>query len=332
MPTLDIFNDDAFSLVSLTKAITDTPHQPGRVTELGWFSNEGIATTALTIERVGSALSLVPSAARGAPGKPIVGDKSKLISINTVHLPQRATVGADEVQNLRAFGTESEVQTVQNVVNKRLAKMRRDLDTTIEWQRVGAMKGQVLDSDGSTVLHDMFTIFGVAQNVQTMELDVDATKVRNLVVTAKRAIEVELGGLNYSTMRALCSQGFFDSLVGHPGVIAAYDRWQSGEFFRQDVRAGFFFGGVFWEEYRGVVGGTKFIEDDCAYLVPEGVPDMFITNYAPADYMETANTMGLPYYAKQEVMRMGKGVEIESQSNPVSINTRPRAVMKLTKT
>jgi hypothetical protein len=329
---LDIFNDDAFGLISMTKAIIEAPHQPGRVTELGWFSNEGISTTSLAIEKIGSNLTLVPSAARGAPGKPIVGDKARMVNIGTVHLPQRATISADEVQNIRAFGTETEVETVQNVVNKRLAKMRRDLDTTIEWQRVGAIKGQVLDSDGTTVLHDMFSIFGVAQNTKDMNLDSDLTKVRNMVVEVKRSIEVELGGLNYRSIRALCSQTFFDAFVSHPGVEKAYDRWMDSQFLREDQRAGFYFGGVFWEEYRGVVAGTSFIETDAAYMVPEGVPDMFITNYAPADYMETANTMGLPYYAKQELMRMGKGVEIESQSNPVSINTRPRAVIKLTRT
>jgi hypothetical protein len=99
---------------------------------------------------------------------------------------------------------------------------------------------------------------------------------------------------------------------------------------RNDPRSGFYFGGVYWEEYRGSVGGVDFIASGEAYLVPEGVPDMFVTHYAPADYMETVNTIGLPYYAKQEMMRLNKGVEIEAQSNPLCLNTRPRAVIKLT--
>jgi hypothetical protein len=332
MPSLDIFNDDAFSLVSMTKAITETPYQPGRIGELGWFSTEGISTTSVMIERTGSTLSLVPTAARGAPGKPIHGDKSKLVSIPSVHLPQRATISADEVQNIRTFGSETEVESVQNVVNKRLVKMRRDIDTTMEWMKVGAMKGQVLDADGTTVLYNMFTLFGVSQQTKDMNLDADTTKVRNMVVDAKRMVEAELGGLSYRSLRVLCSPEFFDSFVAHPGVEAAFNRWNDGQFLREDQRTGFGFGGVFWEEYRGSVSGQQFIEANSAYLVPEGVPDMFVGFFAPADYMETANTMGLPYYAKQELMRMGKGVEIESQSNPIMLNTRPRAVVKLVRT
>lgn len=330
MPTLDIFKDDAFGLVNMTQAINDAPHQPTRISDLKLFSEEGITTTSLSIESVGTTLALVPAGQRGSSPEVVVGDKRKLISVNTIHLPQRATILADEVQNVRAFGTESELETVQNIVNKRLAKMRRNLDTTIEYQRMGAIKGQVLDSDGSTVLLDMFDTFGVSQTTHVMALGTTSTKVRNKVVEAKRKIENALGALTYSGLRVLCSAGFFDALVGHDSVAAAYERWMSGEFLREDQRSGFYFAGVFWEEYRGKVGSINFIADGSAYMIPEGVPDLFVTNYAPADYMETANTIGLPYYAKQELVRMNKGVEIEAQSNPISICTRPAAVAKLT--
>lgn len=335
MPTLDIFNNDAFSLVNMTKAINDAPYQPGRISQLGLFSEEGINTTVLSIEQEGTTLSLVPAGQRGQSGQLVVSDKRKLIPISTIHLPQRASVLADEVQGIRAFGTESELETVQNVINKRLNKMRRNLDTTIEYQRMGAIKGQVLDADGSTVLLDMFTTFNVSKQTQSMSLGTSVTKVKNLVVAARRKMEAQLGALQYRGIRVLCAADFFDSLVEHDAVKAAYDRWMSGDFLRNDQSNangnpnGFFFAGVFWEEYRGQVGANKFIADGKAYMIPEGVPDLFVTNYAPADYMETANTIGLPYYAKQELKPMNKGVDIESQSNPISICTRPSAIVEL---
>lgn len=330
MPSLDIFNDDAFSMVSLTKAINTGDHLPQRLAELGLFSEEGITTTSAMIEQKGNTLSLVPAGTRGAPADATSGDKAKLIPFPTVHLPQRATVLADTVQNLRAFGSESEVETVQSVVNQRLTKLRRNIDATIEYHRMGAIKGQVLDSDGSTVLLDLYTAFGVTQQTQAMALGTTTTKVRELIVKAKRKAEDALGAQMYRGMRAFCSADFFDAFASHGAVEAAYDRWMNGEFLRQDVRAGFYHGGVFWEEYRGSVGGVPFIAAGEAYLVPEGVPDLFVTHYAPADYMETVNTIGLPYYAKQEPMRLNKGVEIEAQSNPLCLNTRPRAIVKLT--
>jgi hypothetical protein len=330
MPSLDIFKDDAFGLVASTKAINDLPHQPGRIGQLGYFSEDGISTTTLMIEQEGTTLSLVPAGQRGQSGTVVVGDKRKVIPINTVHLPQRASILADEIQNVRAFGTDSELETVQNIYNKRLQKMKRNIDATMEYQRMGAIKGQVLDSDGSTVLLDLFTTFGVSQTTHALALGTDATKVKIKVLEATRKMEAQLGGLQYSSKRALCSAGFFDALTAHPAVVAAYDRYMNGEFLREDNRAGFYFAGVFWEEYRGKVGAVDFIADGVAYMIPEGVPDLFVTNFAPADYMETANTIGLPYYAKQEAKPMNKGIDIEAQANPISICTRPAVPVKLT--
>lgn len=330
MPSLDIFNDDAFSMANLTKAINTADHLPQRLAELGLFSEEGITTTSAMIEQKGETLSLVPAGTRGSPANNTAGDKAKLIPFPTVHLPQRSTVLADSIQNLRSFGSETELETVQSVVNKRLEKLRRNIDATIEFHRMGAIKGQVLDADGSSVLLDLYTAFGVTQQTHNMALTTSTTNVRAQIIKAKRKTEDALRAQMYRGMRAFCSPAFFDAFTGHGAVEAAYDRWMQGEFLRADARSGFYHGGVYWEEYRGTVGGIPFITDGEAYLVPEGVPDLFVTHYAPADYEETVNTIGLPYYAKQEPMRMGKGREIEAQSNPLCLNTRPRAIIKLT--
>jgi hypothetical protein len=331
MPTMDIFNNDAFSVSSLTKAINETAHVPGRLGALGLFSEEGITTTSIQIEKVGESLSLVPAGERGAPANPVGGDKRTMLSFNAIHLPQRSTILADTIQNVRAFGSENELQTVQGVVNQRLAKHRRNLDATIEFQRMGALKGLIVDADGSTPLVNLFTQFGVSQQVQDMDFG-GSTDPRANAMAAKRKVEDALGNGTYTGLRAFCSADFFDAMIGDADVKNAYDRWMDGEFLRNDPRGGFFFGGIYWEEYRGNVGGNAFIAAGDAYLVPEGVPDLLVTHYAPADYMETVNTIGLPYYAKQEELRMGKGIDLESQANPISICTHPRAIIRLTAT
>ena len=326
---MDIFNDDAFSVVSLTKAVEDTPFVPGRVGQLGIFSEEGVSTTSISIEKVGSTVSLVPAASRGSSGRPMGNDKRQMIPFTATHLPQRASILADEVQNLRAFGSETEVETAQRLMNRKLAKMRRDLDTTIEYQRIGAIKGSILDSDGTTELLNLHTAFGTSVTSHSLVLGSAGTLVRNKVIEARRKMEAALGGLTYSGARVLCSASFFDALVGHAKVEAAFDRYMNGEFLREDQRGGFYFAGVFWEEYRGQVGANKFVADGEAWMVPEGVPDLFVTNYAPADYMETVNTLGQAYYAKQEPKDFGKGIDVETQSNPIHICTRPAVPVKL---
>ncbi|MDP2262675.1 MAG: major capsid protein [Hydrogenophaga sp.] len=330
MASLDIFNDNAFGVTSMITAINEAPHVPTMLGDMRLFTEEGMSTTSAFIEMEGETLSLVPAAERGAPGKTDDKRKRKVIPFKVVHLPQMGGINADEVQGVRAYGSETEVQTVQGIVNRELAVKRQNLDVTLEFQRMGAVKGIVYDADGATELLDLYEAFGVTQQTLDVQLDVADTKVRNKMIAAKRMIEAYLGGITSSGYLILASAAFHDAFVSHPDVEKAYDRWQEGGFLRSDTRKGFEFAETTIREYRGKVGSQDFIADGEAYMIPLGVPRMFMTKFAPADYMETVNTMGLPYYAKQELRKFNKGVDIETQSNPLMINTRPRAVIRLT--
>lgn len=333
MPTLDIFNDDAFSVHSLTKAINTVTEGQAVPTMLDpLFTEEGVSTTTISIEMENGELSLVADQPRGAPGQVVVGDKRTLIPFNALHLPVTGTVRADEVQNVRAFGTETEVQTVQALINKRLEKMRAKIDATIAYHRLGAVTGIIMDADGQKVLVNLFQKFGLQQQSQVMALGTGTTDVAQKIRDAMRKSEDNLAGATMITgWLGICGRGFYDAFVGHDKVKAAFDRWNDGQFLRDDMRKGFTFQEVVWKEYYGKVGNVQFIDTDEAYLIPITAEGIFSTTYSPADYMETVNTLGLPYYAAQERLDFNKGVQLEAQSNPLTICTRPRAVIKLKK-
>ncbi|MBC8270333.1 MAG: major capsid protein, partial [Rhodospirillaceae bacterium] len=67
MPALDVFNSNAFSMVSLTDSINQIPFMPGRIGKLGLFREQGVATTSVLIEEKEGSLTLVETTARGAP-------------------------------------------------------------------------------------------------------------------------------------------------------------------------------------------------------------------------------------------------------------------------
>jgi hypothetical protein len=333
MPTLEIFKDDAFGVTSLTAAINNPPE--GQVlpppTPVD-FSEEGITTLTVFIERSGDSLTLVPASNRGSPPDVTTGAKRDVIPFEVLHLATRATVFADEVQNVRTFGSETELETVQSLVTKRLAKMRARLDMTILFHRFGALTGKIYDADGETVLLDLFARFNIQQQSHSFALGTATTNVLQKIRDAKRKVEDVLGGYSFiSGWRGICGRGFYDAFVDHDAVKNAYDRWNEGAFLRSANMKGFEFGEVSWKPYYGKVGPTLFIDPDVAYLVPDGVPDLFISRFAPADYMETVNSLGVPYYAKQHLIEFDKGIQLEAQSNPLNICTRPRAIIKLTK-
>ena len=148
MAALDIFNDDAFSVHTLTAKINEQPYRPGQISDSGLFSENSVTTTIVSIELMAGNLSLVEPSVRGGPGETIGDDKRRLIPFEVDHYQRDDSVTADEVQNVRAFGTESEVETVQGRVIEKAARHLADLDMTIEHQRVGAIKGIVTSKSG----------------------------------------------------------------------------------------------------------------------------------------------------------------------------------------
>ncbi len=328
MPMLDVFKSDAFSTVSLTDAILKAPYKPGRIGALGLFRDRGITTTTVVVEEKDGRLSLIQTSPRGGPPSTIGAQKRTARSFVVPHLERESKVMADEVQNIRAFGSENAQEAVQMLVNERLTDLRAMHEVTLEHLRVGAIKGNVLDADGSTVLFNLFTEFGVSQ--QTLDINLGTDNVRNKAVQIMRLIEVDLGAEPISGYRAFCGDEFFDALIADTSVVASL-QYQESKLMREDVRAGFEYGGITWENYRGNVGGVSFFPTATAYVVPIGT-NLFGTYFAPADFIETVNTMGLPVYSKIALdAELNRWAMIHSQSNPLALCLRPRAVVKVTK-
>lgn len=331
MPGLNIFENDVFSLQSMTAAINEMPYTPGYIGSLGLFNERPVSTTSVSIESQSNALGLVQTSRRGAPGVVIGADKRKMRSFIVPHLQMNDEILADEIQGVREFGGESGLQTIERVVNDRLAKGARYLDATLEWHMLGAIKGVILDADNSTTIYNLFTEFGISQNTVAMAIPTATTNINGKCTDILEAIENELGASPVSSVRVICGANFWREFTNHPLVKEKYINSTNAIRLSGDPRMQFEFGGITWERYRGSVGGTAFVATDEAYAIPEGVPDLFLTHYAPADYVDTVNTLGLARYARQIMKPNQKGIDLEVQSNPLCICTRPRAVIKLTK-
>lgn len=330
---LDIFNSDAFGVESLTDAINKVPYKASRIGEMGIFEEKGVTTTSIVIEEKEGVLSLLATAARGAPASVAAKGKRTVRHLAIPHIPLDSSVLADEVQGVRAFGSETEVQTVASIVNEKIAEMRQSFEVTHEYHRLGALKGVILDADGETVIHNLFTEFGVTPTAPVagglLEFDFTAgtPSIHQTCMAIKREIERRLGALPYNHVHCLCDSTFFDNLTSEAGVVTAYNLWNAGAALRDDMRSSFTYAGVVFEEYRGGVGSIDFIEAGIPIFFPVGVPGLFKTYYAPADYISTVNTIGKPFYAMQERMAFDKGIMINTQSNPLSICTRPGVLL-----
>jgi len=335
---LDIFNNDAFGVTRMTQAINNISHVPGRIGSLGLFNTDRVDTTTITIEKKGDILVLVPPTPRGGPGTTLDKEKRDARALVVPHFELNDAVYASEVQNVRAFGTTSELETVIGKVAQRQRTMVNSFAATEEYARMGAVIGVVTYSDGSTL--DLFSEFGVSQAAE-IDFDLDnaspaAGALRKACAAVTRSMTNALGGIPFTGIRAFCGDNFFDDLLSHGEVRETYKNWSEAQILRDSYLGAdrsesygiFEFGGIVWENYRGSVGGTNFINTDKCHLFPVGVPDLFKTVYAPADYTETVNTLGERLYSRQYAMQNGKGVHLDGQMNALQYCSRPATLFK----
>jgi hypothetical protein len=333
---LDIFQADPspFTANSLTASINLVPNMYGRLRD-GFFSPRPIDTTSAIIEYAEGVVNLLPSRQRGGPPSLGTVGKRKAISVNVPHFPHSDTILAAAFQNVRRFGSAQDLVQVSDKVNEKLITMRNKHDITLEYLRWGAIKGIVLDSDGTTELVDMFDALGLSEESQSFALGTSTTDVRAKCLAVTRFIEENAKGLAYSGVRAFCSQTFFEALIGHEKVEAAWERWNDGEMLRNDPRRFFPFGGIVFEEHVGkatdAAGNVhKFIADDTARVVIEGASEFLLTYFSPGNMISQVNLPGKPIYVSQKVLDHGAGVEIYTESNPLPVCTRPELLVELT--
>ena len=327
------FDTDAFNLVSMVAAVNRLPNLYGRLNQLGLFKDKGVASRTIVVENKDGVLNLLQDLPPGSPGQMNTKGTRAARSFVIPHLPLDDLLLPSEYENVRAFGTENQAETLASIMNDKLQTMKNKHAITLEYFRMGAVKGLILSADGST-LYDLYQEFVMPKKSVNFALNSDTTDVRAKCLEVKRHIETYLKGEVMSEVRVLCDKDFFDALTNHPKVITAYERWQNGEALRSDMRAAFPFGGLMFEEYEGTattVGGTarKFITSKYAHAFPMGTMNTFYTYYAPGDFNETANTIGLPFYAKQEPVEFNRGIKVHTQSNPLPLCLRPELLVEI---
>ena len=311
------FESDAFSMTSLTESINILPNNYGRLEAMNLFPQKSVRTRNIAVEEMNGVLNLLPTQIPGGNATVGTRGKRKMRSFMIPHIPHDDVVLPEEVQGIRAFGSETELQAMANVITDH-----------------GALKGNILDADGST-LYNLYDEFEITPKTVNFALSTTGTDVKKKCLEVVRHIEDNLCGEFMTGVHCLVSPEFFDALTSHSKVKEAYERWQEGAALRDDMRSGFTFGGITFEEYRGQATDPdgnvrRFIASGEGHCFPIGTSQTFVTYFAPADFNETVNTLGLPIYAKQEPRKFDRGTDLHTQSNPLPLCLRPAVLVKIT--
>ena len=305
MASLNIFRNDAFSMLELTSSVERIPYLPSFLGDLGIFTPNPIRTTALAVEERTGQLSLVPLSQRGEPpANDRTTELRKLRYFEVPRLLEGDTVQASEIQNIRAFGEDTAFMQVQDEVMRRLAGptgLINLIQYTWEYQRLAAIQGLLLDSDGS-VRYNWFDEFQITAPVEVgFNLAGGLGTLKHPINTVTRGMWRAAKGAfipGRTKIYALCGDGFWDAFVNHPDVIQTYANWEAAATLRdKQAFEEFYFLGIYWVNYRGSDDNSTIkIADDKVRFFPVDAPGVFEKAMAPSEAIEYVNTPGKDYY------------------------------------
>ena len=329
------FDSGGYALAEMTQAINILPNVYTRLGQMGLFRFEGVTQRSVVIEQAEGVLNLLPTVPLGGPATVANRDTRAMRSFSVPWIPHDDAITPQDIQGVRGFGVADAADPLATVMERKLTRMRVKHAQTREFMEVNALRGIVRDGAGAT-LYNYFTEFGLAQLATDFLLGTAGTQIQAKVRDTLRKVETELKGETMSGVLALVSPEFFDRLIGHAKVEEAYRYFATAgaQPLREDTRRRFPFAGILFEEYNATVtlstGATEtLIPAGEGIAFPLGTLDTFVTYGAPANLLETVNTLGLPIYARQIARPDGSAIEIKTEASILPVNKRPRLVLRL---
>jgi hypothetical protein len=334
---------NAFEIVDYTQELAIVPASWTLLGDVGLFSEEMLSTHTVTFEEQNKTLGLITDQYRGA--KPLANkdDLRKIHSYNIPHFPDVDAVKPQDVQNKRAYGSATIAETEAAVIARKMERIRRNYDVTLEVSRFATLTTGNLYSPSGTISGNFFTQTGVTQTVVDW---VFGTAGTDIVAKAEAVVAAMQDNANtgdvITGVIAYCSPTFFAKLISHAKVQTAYQYYTAteGQLIQRN-RAGsngpanisglyreFSFGGIRFVEVRTVLAGQALIPAGDAVFVPTGTTDTFVTYYGPANKMDFVNTMAERTYMWAYRDPKGEGIELEAESNWLNVLRRPSLVVR----
>jgi hypothetical protein len=337
MAEMNVFTGDAFNTFELTDALNNVPYVPSWLGSLKLFQEKPIRTNFFAIEQRDGVLSLVQTSQRGAPLGERGNENRNMRLFPTVRIAKGDRLNASEIQGIRAFGSESELQQMQEEALRRMVNVRTDVLLTHEYHMLGAVQGIVLDADGTTTIRNWFTEFGISQPAE-IDFNLDAATADGSIrtncaavirATARASKGTWVDGQSYVV--GLCSDTFFDALIAAPETRQTYLNQQEANQLRENKAfLTFSYGGILFVNYRGTDdNSTVAVPTNKCKFFPVNCPGVFQVARSPGESFEWVNTPGQPFYAMQVPdLQRNMYVDLEVYSYPLYVCTKPAMLQR----
>lgn len=333
----DIFAQNAWGAIEFHEEVVEkVDHKPQLLGSLNLFEPIYSRSRTIAVASRDRTMSLIPTSENGAPPAELIPPGAKIRSFDAVRLAKGSTVYAIEMAGVLALPFDQQTKEVAQEVADRSAYILDDLELTWEHMRFGAIQGRVVDADGSTVLFDWYSEWGISEPPEIdFALSVATTDVRKICRDVKRTMQKAAKGVWTPATRvaALCGDSFFDALLNHPQVKETKLATEKASMLENiEGYSAIEIEGITFINYRGTDDGTKIsIGTTKVRFFPVGARGAFKVGWAPAsEFKPYVNQRGREYYGLLLEDKSGRDEwdRIEIYSYPLFVPTRPEMLLR----
>lgn len=339
--SMAVFGGDAFTQASMIRGLDRRPYVPNMLDAVIGFEPVRATTDTVYVISRQRYTSLIRSSQRGAPIEMAEPDDKNARPLRIPRFAKGDKLFAHELANIMPLEDETEADRAAAEIAKKQDKLIGDAEATMEFQRLGSLKGILLDTTGDTLVN-FWTEFGITppadidltlDNVNLTIGEIRAAIATNVVMPIARASGA--GNDPRFKVRAICGDNFWFKLTGHPAIAGTYLNWLAAAELRgEKLWESFVFAGVEWFHYRGTDdGSTIAINTNKAHVFPVGVPGMWQHVMGPMnESIPLLNQPGRRYYPFLEKDKSEKQqwVQPEIYTYPLFVNSRPDLVLTVT--
>ena len=331
---MTIARNGQFEVLDYTSLVPLIERTDNALEAMGLFESFFGQTLTAEVERVTLGSDTILAKSRAGDRNYADQETAQLEFFRIPFFPLDKMAKASDVQDFREYSTANTPATVERRVERNLTRIGKSHDFLRREAMYTCLKGTTFAPGLASSQY-----VKVFKDVWDVASDVVVTSIDFTVSTSDPALKLEKVGREHIIAQAqddagaysvsvLCGSGFFNSIVNHPLVQAAYDQYASSQEPLRQRLGGDIVGRVF--EHKGI----SYVEDisgqiarDDAYMFPMGIQDMFQIHYAPANTLEHANTVAESMYIFLEQDR--RAATVQTETSFVCINQRPELVIEI---
>lgn len=327
-----------FDVIDYTQELQIIPNSWTLLNDVGLFSEEFLTTHTVTFEEQNKSLALIGDQHRGAKPQANKDDVRKIRSYPIAHFPIVDEILPADIQGKRAYGSQDQAETEAAVIARKMDRIRRNIDITLEVGRFSTLTTGNLYAPNGTISGNLFSDFGITQTSVDFTLGTATTDVMSKVETVIASMQDNANtGDIISGVVAYCSPEWFAKFIAHAKIQTAYQYYTATEGQQiQRNRAGnnmglyreFTYGGIRFVEVRTVLAGQRLIPAGEVVFVPLGTTDTFVSYFGPANRLDFVNTVAERAYLWMYRDPKGTHIDLDGEFDVTHVIRRPQLVIK----